>query len=84
MKILYLTNLDVESVYQRLKTGEKIDRHNFLYGYDVLKDKNEIILINTYKRTIFTRILNRIGLICGFAEFFLQLKTFVTANKKKA
>jgi glycosyltransferase involved in cell wall biosynthesis len=75
MKVLQLTDQEVETVYSRILNGEDIDRHNLLYAYDALVESGmSVVVVSNYKRNIFTRIINGIGFRLGFTHLVLQLK----------
>ncbi len=75
MKVIQLTDLPVREIYDRIKAGEDIDRHNILYGYDALKESGwEVTDISEYKRTFLNRVINGIGFRLGYTHLVLQLK----------
>ena len=75
MKIIQLTDHPVSDLYEKIKAGEDIDRHNTLYGYDVLKESGcELIEVSGYKKTYLNKVLNGIAFRLGHPHFLLQLK----------
>lgn len=86
MKIVQLSNLPLEEIYQQIQQGKIVDRHNVLFGYDYLKEHSiEVIPVSNYERSIVSVIVNRIGYFIwgGHADYYLQLLAMKAANNNK-
>lgn len=86
MKIIQLSNLPIEEVYTQIKQGILLDRHDTLHGYDFLLGKGiEVIPITNYKKTVVTKIVNRLGLLFwgDHADYYLQIVAIRAAKRNK-
>lgn len=82
MTIIQLSDLPIEEVYNKIQLKEDYERHNVLYGYDVLKESQwNILTISNYKKTFLNRVINGIGFRFGYTHLVLQLKCLKQVHK---